>query len=337
MSNLREDAMKALRRTSIVLLAATLTAAGALSAFAETARGSFERTLKVTGAVDLEVNTGSGSITVRTGGASSVYVKGTIRASSGLFGGLGDAQEKVRQLEANPPIQQTGNSIRIGGVEDRWLRQNVSISYELVVPADTRLRADTGSGGVDVEGLGGPVSADTGSGSIRISNIRGEVRADTGSGDIELDSIEGDVSVDTGSGLIRATGIAGGFVADTGSGSVRLEQIAPGRVQIDTGSGSVTAMGVRGSLTVDTGSGDITVQGEPAGEWRLEASSGSVTVRLPAQAGFDLDAHTGSGRIYTEHPITVRGALGRNTLQGKVRGGGFLLFVKTSSGNIYIE
>lgn len=49
-----------------VALAALFSAAG-LSACAYAAEGSFERTLTVTGPVELTVTTGSGSITVRTG------------------------------------------------------------------------------------------------------------------------------------------------------------------------------------------------------------------------------------------------------------------------------
>lgn len=310
-----------------------LSPAAAYGQFA--AQGSFERTLSVTGPVDLEVTTGSGSIDVRAGEAGSVRVKGTIRARRGWLGGR-EAQEKVRYLEVNPPIEQNGNRIRIGHIADPEFRRNVSISYELIVPVETRLRADTGSGNQTIEGIRGPVYADTGSGNLRISQIGSEVEADTGSGDIELSDIKGDLRADTGSGSIRGTGIGGGITADTGSGDVRLEQTAPGDVQVDTGSGSVQLRGVRGALQVDTGSGDISVEGEPTGAWKLDASSGSITLHVPAQAAFDLHAQTGSGSIYSDLPITVQGAIGRRELHGQVRGGGVRIEAATGSGDIRI-
>jgi DUF4097 and DUF4098 domain-containing protein YvlB len=73
------------------------------------------------------------------------------------------------------------------------------------------------------------------------------------------------------------------------------------------------------------------------GEWRLRSGSGSVRLRLPQQAAFDLDAHAGSGSIHTDHPILVEGTLSRRELRGKVRGGGSLLEVSTSSGSIEIH
>src|SRR5437763_15605700 len=76
------------------------------------AEGSFEKTLQVTGPVQLEVLTSSGNIEVRAGGSGAVRVSGRIKTSAGWFGG--DAEGRVRALESNPPISQVGNYIRIG-------------------------------------------------------------------------------------------------------------------------------------------------------------------------------------------------------------------------------
>jgi hypothetical protein len=101
---------------------------------AASAEGSFQRTLQVTGTVNLEVTTGSGSIHVRTGSSNQVQVTGHIKATE-WFGG--NAEEKVKRLQSNPPIQQSGNDIRIGHIDDPELRRNISISYELIVPVET--------------------------------------------------------------------------------------------------------------------------------------------------------------------------------------------------------
>lgn len=303
---------------------------------AHAAEGSFDRSLNVTGPVDLDVTTGSGSIHVHTGSSSTVSVHATLRSHE-HWGGGDHAEEKVRYLEQHPPIEQNGNTIRIGHVEDRELTRNISISYDLVVPPETRLDAQTGSGDQAIDGIRGALKATTGSGSLRISDIGDEVRASTGSGDIQLDSIKGGVSANTGSGTIRARGIAGEFVGETGSGNVHLEQTAPGRVKVTSGSGSIELSGVRGALRAEAGSGNIDVQGQPTGDWRLDTGSGAVTVRLPSDAAFDLHAHTSSGNISTDHPVTILGTVSRSDWHGKARGGGFLLDLRTGSGDIRIE
>src|SRR5882672_46976 len=150
-----------------VFLCAALVCFSAASALA-VSEGTFQRTLQVTGAVNLEVETGSGSIQVRTGTSHEVQIVGRVRATT-WFGG--DAEEKVKRLVANPPIQQSGNIIRIGHITDFDLRRNVSISFELVVPAETTLRAHSGSGSENIDGVRGTVDAESGSGSLKISNI----------------------------------------------------------------------------------------------------------------------------------------------------------------------
>ncbi len=316
------------------VLVVGLLAGLAMSPGAPATEGEFDRTLKVAGPVELDVGTGSGSITVRTGDASTVRVHGTIRASS-FFGG--DVEKKVRYLESNPPVEQHGSLIRIGHVDDPELQRNISISYEIVTPVETRLRSGTGSGSQTIEGIRGPLDVSTGSGRIKVANLGGEVRASTGSGTIELDSAKGEVHASTGSGSIRAAGVAGGFRASTGSGNVSLEQSAPGDVDVSTGSGHIDLRHVRGSLRAHAASGTITAEGSGSGTWRLETASGSIRVRLPDQAGFDLRAHTVSGSINTQRTLTVQGTISRRELSGRAGQGGLLLEVRTVSGNIDIE
>jgi DUF4097 and DUF4098 domain-containing protein YvlB len=301
---------------------------------AASAEGSFQRTLQVTGAVNLEVTTGSGNIQVRTGSSNQVQVTGHIKATE-WFGG--NAEEKVKRLQSNPPIQQSGNDIRIGHIDDPELRRNISISYELIVPAETELRAHSGSGNQSVEGINGPLDIGAGSGGLKISNIGNTVHADTGSGNIDIDRVKGNVRAKAGSGSIHAAEIAGGFDADTGSGYIKLEQTAPGSVRADTGSGGMDLRGVRGSLEAKAGSGTIRAEGNPTGAWSVHTGSGTVQLRFPSDAAFDLEAHTTSGSISVDHPLTVQGSMGRKDIRGKVRGGGVPVEVATGSGNIEIQ
>jgi hypothetical protein len=201
--------------------------------------GSFDRTLNVSGPADLDVETNSGHIAVRRGSGNTVRVHGIISVSDSSDSS--GAEQRAREIEANPPIRQNGNSIRIERLVDTADR-HISISYEIEAPPATRLRAHTGSGGQTIEGIQGPVNASTGSGGIRISDIGDEVRADTGSGGIELESIKGRVDASTGSGGIRARNLAAQVTAHTGSGGVHIELPASGGFDLRarTGSGRVS-------------------------------------------------------------------------------------------------
>lgn len=321
------------RLVPLVVFLALLSATSRLAA--RDYEGSFARTLKVAGPVELEVTTGSGNIDVRSGDASTVQVRGTIHVNRRV--GADAAERKIQYLESNPPIEQSGNYIRVGKISDPEIRRHISISYEVVVPAATRLRSETGSGDQAIEGIKGPVKASTGSGNIRASSLDDEARVDTGSGDIELASLSGAVYAETGSGNIRANRLAGMVRAHTGSGDIRLEGNSTGPVRAETGSGNVEVHGVQGALHAQTGSGNIIVEGEPRGDWKLETGSGNVSMHLPPQVGLSLYAHTGSGNIDSNLPITVQGKISRSELRGTVRGGGSLVDVGTGSGDIHIE
>ena len=167
----------------------TLLLASTIAVPAHAAEGSFERSLAVTGPVELEVSTGSGHISVRAGASSTVHINGTIKAGKSWHLDEAEAERKVRYLESNPPIEQHGNFIRIGRIEDHELAHNISISYDVVVPIETRLRSQIGSGSQSVEGIQGPVKAGPGSGSVNVENIGDEVRAEPGSGDVLVESV----------------------------------------------------------------------------------------------------------------------------------------------------
>lgn len=333
--------MKSLPRFLFLLVLALCT----LPLLAEEA--TFDRTLKVAdGPVDLEVVTGSGSIALRSGAPGTITIHGTVRENCcSLFGGA--EAGAVKAIASNPPIEQTGNTVRIGHLGESQRYNNISISYELVVPQNTKLLSKTGSGHQEVSGIAGPAEVSSGSGSLRVADIAGQVRAHTGSGSITLSKLQGSVRAHTGSGSIRGDAVGTG----TSAGPVAPGRPAPGNsyterpaasasapdIDFQTGSGSIRVNEVRGALRAHTGSGSIELEGQPAGDWTMSTGSGRITVRLPAQAAFHLNARTSSGSIHTDRQVLVQGTLGKHELRGTVNGGGFHLDMRTGSGSIRIE
>ena len=302
-----------MNKNCTAVLLALLLAPALLHARAE---GHFDRTLTVSGTVSLDVTTGSGDITIRAGGADKIVVHGTVHSNNDWFS---NAESAVHAVESNPPIQQNGNSIRIGYDLPEDVRRHVSISYEITVPADTAVQAHNGSGGVGVEG------------------VRAEVQAQTGSGEIRVRDVGGRSHVQTGSGNIRAENVAAPFYAHTGSGDIEAQLTGSGDVDVQTGSGGVHVRGVKGGLHARSGSGDLSADGRVSGPWNLHTGSGSVRLAVGSGNGFNLDAHTSSGSIHSDLPITVQGSLGRHELKGTVRGGGPDVQVSSGSGDVDIR
>lgn len=285
------------------------------------AADTFEETLTAPGAITLDVSTGSGSIDVTSGPGREISVIGKVKIQKKgwLFRRApADADEIIQAVLDNPPVELDGDVLVIGKFEDRSLRRVVSISYEIVVPADTTVVANSGSGSISIIDIAAPTRAGTGSGSLKLENIGGEVLAKTGSGRIVAD------------------GIAGAFEGRTGSGGIRLTQVAPGDVTVSTGSGGIKLDGIVGALSASAGSGGIKVQGHQEGDWKLNSGSGSITVRLPADANFDLEAESRSGGVRLAEHFSVDGKVSKKRVDGAVNGGGPELRVDTGSGSISI-
>lgn len=280
-------------------------------------QGRFERTLQVSGAADLEVLTRSGNITVRSGSAGSISIIGHIHVGDRWF--TGGRKEDVAEIEKNPPIQQSGNHVRIDYVN----RQNISIDYEITAPPDTKVHTKSGSGDQTIEGM------------------QAGVDAETGSGDVRLNDLAGDIRIHTGSGNVKARGASGPLEARAGSGDITIEEKSKGDVRLETGSGNIEARGVDGGLRATTGSGNVRVDGTPANSWSVKTGSGNAELRLPQQASFDLDVSTSSGSVVVNHPVTttVQGRVedARKSIRGKVRGGGPEVAVHTGSGDVHVD
>ena len=308
-------------QTKIKLLtASTLLLVSLLAMQAQAADGSFEQRLTLSEPVVLDVNTGSGSIQVRSGPGGEATIYGEIRVGRGFLWRIpGNADEIIQQVQDNPPIKLTNGRLRVGDFDDRSIGRKVSISYEIVVPEGTEVNADSGSGSITISDIAAPVSAEAGSGSVQLDNIGGNANAETGSGSI------------------RADGVAGGFRGSSGSGGIYLLQTAPGDVVISTGSGGSELKGIAGSLRARAGSGGIKIDGRMDGDWRIDTGSGTVRVALPDDAAFDLQAESSSGGIDVDHPLTAEGRISRKEVRGKVRGGGPLLRIDTGSGGIRIR
>jgi DUF4097 and DUF4098 domain-containing protein YvlB len=309
---------KNIKLSRLFLLLVSTAVLLSLPAWARSPQGQFEKTFSVSGPVDLEVLSRSGDITVRAGSGGSVVVKGKIYVSDRWF--TGSREGDVHAIEQNPPVRQDGNSIHIDHVNEK----DISLDYEITVPAATAIRTRSGSG------------------DQTISGTHGNVDLQTGSGDVKLDQITGEIHIETGSGNLRAQSIQGSVRGSTGSGDVEIEETgSSGDVDMRTGSGNLTARKVHGTFRGETGSGDVTAEGDMTGPWEIRTGSGNAHVRLPSNAAFEANLSTSSGSLEVNAPITttVQGRVQEmhKSIRGQVRGGGPMLTVRTGSGDIHIE
>ena len=261
-----------------------------------------------------KVETDGGSVTVND-------IAGRVDASSG-GGSL-----KLDRIGGNITGSTGGGSIDVGNA-------GADLSLETggggirVASAKGKITAQTGGGSVVVlDGLQGAF-LETGGGSIQVKRCQGRVKASTGGGSIELGQIDGPAEMDTGGGSIHLALANGPVRAESGGGSIELMNLGQG-ARAETGGGGITAQFVasRGGFSnsvLETPSGDITVYLAP-------------TLPVTIHAAIDM----GNGhRIESDFPqikvVSEGGDYGpkRITAEGSLNGGGPVLKVHTSSGDI---
>ena len=226
--------------------------------------------------------------------------------------------------------------------------------------------AETGGGSIDVGTVSGELGLHTGGGSIEVHHANGKVVAETGGGSVEIQSGAQGAIIETGGGSIVVRQCNGKVKVSTGGGSVDLSDV-DGPAEIETGGGSIHLTSAKGHVHAETGGGGIELYGVPSAY--AETGAGGITVKLVNTGGErnDSDLETGAGDITVyiaaDVAINVRASVdmgnghhitsdfgdihiasegdkwGPKTLtaEGKLNGGGPMLKVRTSSGDIIFK
>lgn len=313
------------------------------------ADGHFDQTLPVTNPLEVDVLADIGDISVRPGHPGKMEIHAKLHSIDDSGSDDESVEARIHAIELSPPVVRDphGHSVRIGHFSDPEAVRGISISYEIVVPAETQLRAETGAGDQTIEGIQGPVEAMSGSGKLHVWHITKDTHVSTGSGDIDLRDVRGHVQAKAGTGTVHATEIRGELpsaqhpgiqILTTSTGQQVIVGLTEGAtLDIITGSGDVDVENLEGGLQVTSGSGNIKAAGKPASDWQLDTSAGTVRVIFPADSNLALVAHTSSGTIKSDDAITVQGARSPHELHGQMGKGGPKVDLKTASGDIEIE
>jgi DUF4097 and DUF4098 domain-containing protein YvlB len=314
----------------LVLLAAPIALAGCYTGPAVT--GSFDRNFPVSGPIRLELSNAAGDVNITGSADGKVHVHGDVRASG--FG-FDNPQKRLDDTIANPPVEQRGDTIRIGK-ELSHLR-NISIAYTIQVPHDTEVDASVASGAQNIRSVRGPVKVQAASGSIDVEKIDRDVQLATASGSISANDVGNDVHVTSASGNVTVSDVKGDVRVNAISGVIRVSQPG-GRVEGDTASGEVEIQGAANDVQAHAVSGRVSVQGNPSGQsfWDLKTTSGGVQISVPPSANFHLSAEATSGEIRADIPIVIEEE-GKHSLRAHMGNGGGRVEVHTVSGEIRVS
>ena len=277
----------------------------------------------------------------------------------------GDFSVMVPRDMALVKLETDGGNVEATGIAGRVEAQSGGGSMHLD-DIGGGVNAETGGGSIEVGTVNGELGLHTGGGSIQVKQANGKLIAETGGGSIEIQSCaqgamietggssiivrhcNGKVKASTGGGSIDLSDVGGSAEIETGGGSIRLTS-AKGHVHAETGGGGIELYGVP-SASAETGAGGITVKLVNTGSERhdsdLETAAGDITVYIASDVAINVRASVdmGNGHQITSdfqdiHVSSEGGPYGPKTLmaEGRLNGGGPLLKVHTSTGDICIK
>jgi len=295
-------------------------------------RGSFDRNYTVSGPIRLELTNASGDVDISGSTDGKVHVRGEVRVS-GM--GFGNPQKRLDDTVSNPPIEQKGDTIRIG--KEMSSLHNISINYTIQVPHDTEISATVASGAQTIRAVRGPVKVQAASGSIRVDKIDRDTQLTTASGSVSASDVGDDVQITSASGSVKVSNTKGDVRVNAIAGTIQIARPG-GRVEADTASGQVEIQGASNNVKAHAVSGRVIVQGDPAANsyWELKTASGSIQLHVPAAASFHLSAQALSGEIRTDVPIMIE-EQGKHSLRARMGNGGARVDVQTVSGEIRVS
>jgi DUF4097 and DUF4098 domain-containing protein YvlB len=125
----------------------------------------------------------------------------------------------------------------------------------------------------------------------------------------------------------------------TSGGNISAGRVA-GPADLRTSGGDIRIDAAENTLAAHTSGGDVRAvfSGPLKGDCSLSTSGGEVRATVGQAAGFQLEASTSGGEVNAAGiTITIdRGGLGKSTLSGSVNGGGPLLKLHSSGGDIVV-
>ena len=268
-----------------------------------------ERSFTVAPDGNLAIDAAEGSIAVSGSDSSTVSVVVTARGSA-------------RRLNAHDvTFDQTGNSVRVESRDrDHGLHMfhsdNLEVRYEIRVPRSFNLDLRTSGGNIGVRELKGTVSGETSGGDLEVASVDGTVKLSTSGGNVDIRRSHGDMTLETSGGNMTGEGVEGSIHLETSGGNIGLTA-CDGRLY-----GSTSGGNIRASMKDNKGI-------------ELSTSGGNLSVFLPRSAKGDVHAEASGGDVRCD--FSFSGKIKEGKMNGTINGGGPLIRLETSGGDIVLN
>ncbi len=270
---------------------------------------NIEKTFTVQPDGQLNIQTDVGNISVKGTESNEVSIRVMARGS----------EEELRKFDVS--LDQNGNNVEIKGTmkrshfrffDNHWLE----IQYEIQVPKSYNLNLHTSGGNIEINGVKGKIEGETSGGNLELSELEGNVKLSTSGGNVNIEKSSGDFNLETSGGNMYGESITGPLQMETSGGNIEIKN-GYGKVRASTSGGNIHAY-MKDNKGID-----------------LSTSGGNIVVRVPKSITADIQAEASGGDVNCDLEYT--GKIKDGSMKGKINGGGNLIRLETSGGDIVID
>ncbi|MDI6766513.1 MAG: DUF4097 family beta strand repeat-containing protein [Bacteroidota bacterium] len=210
------------------------------------------------------------------------------------------SDEQIKKY--NIKFDQDGNTVKIKG---NYKRRHINlfqtdwldVQFDIKIPNNFNL---------DIQTSGG---------NITVTNVNGNINGETSGGNIEILNVDGDIRMETSGGNVVVKQASGKLFLETSGGNIELKNI-DGKLNASTSGGNIYASAIS-NMGID-----------------LSTSGGNITVELPKTITADVRAETSGGDVSCD--LEFSGKIKDGSMKGKIGGGGNMIRLETSGGDIVI-
>ncbi|MEK7263504.1 MAG: hypothetical protein AAB071_03220 [Bacteroidota bacterium] len=301
-------------RSLLLLLLFTLFVSNTLFAEKKTKERTDEKKFSVEAKGKIYVSSNLGDVHISAGSDNEVHIVVKIKGT----------EKKVDKFTTE--MTQDGNTIKVKGDFDRNLldkfkfgmfrSSSLDVQFNITVPSQFYSNINTAGGDISIKKINSKQEGSTSGGDVLIEECTGELWFKTSGGSMEVRNCNSNINMMTKGGDITIHNSVGDIDLQTSGGDITLDE-------------------VKGKINGETSGGEITCRALENQGIFLKTSGGGIRVKLPPGAKGNLDASTSFGEVNCSFPFD--GTSKKTKMDGKFNGGGELVKLKTSGGDIKID
>jgi len=267
-----------------------------------------EKTFPVQSNGNLIIDADVGNVSIIGSEVNEVSVRVIARGSD----------EQLRRFDVT--FDQEGNTVKVKGKTKhsrfRFFNNNwLDIQFEIQVPKSFNLNLNTSGGNIEIQNMKGQINGETSGGNLDITDIEGNVKLSTSGGNVDVRKAKGEFDLETSGGNMYAESVDGSLRMETSGGNIEIRG-STGKVNASTSGGNIRAS-LKDNQGID-----------------LSTSGGNISVELPKTISADVRAEASGGDVSCD--IEYSGKIKDGSMKGKINGGGNLIRLETSGGDIVI-